>query len=260
MKNKKNYSPACWLMLAVFMGLGIRLSAQDSSAAIRKWHYLLEPYAMFPNMSGTIGIGNLPNSEINENPGDIFSNLQMGAMLYAEAHNNTWAITSDLLYMKLGASVEGKRDILSGDAEAKQLGWELAGLRKLNPWLEVGVGAQLNSIKSELDLSVQDSSGTIKKSGGLTETWVDPEIIARVKLPLSEKWSLQFRGNIGGFGIGSKFAWQLQGYAGYRFSKLFQLSAGYRVIGLDYEKGSGQDRFLYDMTTFGAVVRFGFNF
>jgi hypothetical protein len=32
-----------------------------------------------------------------------------------------------------------------------------------------------------------------------------------------------------GFGIGSEFAWQVQAYAGYRFSRLFQITGGYRV-------------------------------
>ena len=52
----------------------------------------------------------------------------------------------------------------------------------------------------------------------------------------------------------------MQAYAGYRFSKLFQVTAGYRVLGMNYDKGSGEDRFLYDMDISGAVVRFGFNF
>jgi len=34
----------------------------------------------------------------------------------------------------------------------------------------------------------------------------------------------------------------------------------YRVIAVNYENGSGQDRFLFNMTTFEAVLRFGFNF
>jgi hypothetical protein len=62
------------------------------------------------------------------------------------------------------------------------------------------------------------------------------------------------------FGIGSDFTWQLQAYAGYRFSKLFQLTAGYRIIGIDYDKGADKDRFIFDMNEFGPVVRFGFNF
>jgi hypothetical protein len=52
----------------------------------------------------------------------------------------------------------------------------------------------------------------------------------------------------------------MQGYAGNRFSKLFQIQGGYRIISLDYEKGSGADYFLYDIETFGPIVRFGFNF
>jgi hypothetical protein len=94
----------------------------------------------------------------------------------------------------------------------------------------------------------------------LTETWFDPMIIARIKKSEVDKFVYQFRGEIGGFGIGSDLAWQIQAYAGYRFSKLFEMTAGYRIISLDYESGSGQDRFEYDVDTSGPVIRFGFNF
>jgi len=65
--------------------------AQDSATMKNKWHYVVEPYVMFPNMNGTVGVGNLPNADVDENPGDIFSHLQFGAMLYLEAHNDHWA-------------------------------------------------------------------------------------------------------------------------------------------------------------------------
>jgi len=67
-------------------------------------------------------------------------------------------------------------------------------------------------------------------------------------------------GDIGGFGIGSEFAWQWQAYAGYRFTKLFQVTAGYRRVSMDYGKGESDNRFVYDMATFGPVVRMGFSF
>jgi hypothetical protein len=47
---------------------------------------------------------------------------------------------------------------------------------------------------------------------------------------------------------------------GYRFSDLLQTSLGYRYISMDYDEGDGEDRFLYDMDTFGFVARVGFNF
>jgi hypothetical protein len=46
--------------------------------------------------------------------------------------------------------------------------------------------------------------------------------------------------------------------AGYRFSRLFDLTAGYRVISLDYSSGEGAAAFVYDMVTFGPMIRFGF--
>jgi hypothetical protein len=54
--------------------------------------------------------------------------------------------------------------------------------------------------------------------------------------------------------------WQLQADLGYRPSKSWFLSFGYRVIDVDYESGSGADRFKYDMQTFGPVAKIGFNF
>jgi hypothetical protein len=85
-------------------------------------------------------------------------------------------------------------------------------------------------------------------------------LIARLTTPPAKKFIGQLRGEIGGFGIGSDIAWQVQAIAGYRFSKLFDMSAGYRVIGLDYTSGEGAKTFVYDVATFGPMIRFGFNF
>jgi len=256
MKHRENL--LCGLVLAIVICSSAgSLDAQDTTT--NKWQFLLEPYMMFPNMSGTTGLGDLPNASVDENPGDIFKNLQFGAMLYAEAHRGFWTISSDVTYMKLKSDVNIKNGIVSGTAEIKQLAWELAGMRQLSPWFELGLAFQLNSIKSDVDLFITTSGGVQERTSKIDETWVDPSILTRIKFDLSKKWFFQFRGNIGGGGIGSDLYWQLQGYFGYHFSKLFQLSAGYRVIYIDYETGSGNDRFVYNMTTFGPAIRFGFN-
>ena len=74
------------------------------------------------------------------------------------------------------------------------------------------------------------------------------------------KWQLGVMGDVGGFGISSDFAWHVFPFVGYRFSRLFELRAGYRAIGMKYEKGEGEDYFLYDMTTFGPQLGFMFRF
>lgn len=225
-----------------------------------QWRFLLEPYFMAANMKGTIGLGNLPDAEVDEDPSDILENLKFGAMIYFEAYDERWAISSDMIYMKLAADLEPKSVVSSGEAEARQLAWEIAGLRKILPWLEGGIGLQLNVLKTELEMTITSPGGNSNRSTSLTETWLDPMIIARVKLRFTSRFSFLLRPSIGGFGIGSDLAWQVQTHLTYRFSKLFQLSAGYRIITIDYENGSGSDRFFYDIDNFGPVIRLGFNF
>jgi hypothetical protein len=47
---------------------------------------------------------------------------------------------------------------------------------------------------------------------------------------------------------------------GYQFSPLFGTSLGYRILGMDYDKGSGAERLRYDVNTFGATIGFAFTF
>ena len=237
------------------------VAAKQPVAAKDKWSFLLEVYLMFPNMSGKSGLGTLPEVEVDADPGDIFDKLQIAAMLYFEAAKDRWAFSSDLIYMSLEQDLKTGPVIQSGEVDAKQFAWELAGMRRLLPRLEAGIGLRLNSMKMSLDL-VQNNvgGGTTNKSRSTTETWVDPFIVARLKSDPAKKFIYQVRGDVGGFSVGSDFAWQIQAYAGYRFSKLFQITAGYRVLGMNYDKGSEENRFLYDMDIFGPIVRFGFNF
>lgn len=242
---------------AIVSGQDIKVNQTPGS----KWSYLVEPYLMFPNMSGKTGVGDLPDVSIDASSGDIFSKLQIGAMLNIEASNDKWAIATDFIYMDLNQDVKTGTIINSGDVTARQFAWQVAGLKRVTPWLEVGLGGILNSINSGIDINVNNiGGGTTLKARELTQTWFDPMIIARVKNAPGQKFIYQLRGEIGGFGIGSDFAWQIQAYAGYRFSRLFQITGGYRVISLDFSQGTGDSRFMYDVDSYGPVVRFGFNF
>jgi len=119
-------------------------------------------------MSGTVDL-RLIQAEVDASPGDIFSRLQFGAMLFLEAHTGLWAISLDGLYMNLRETA----------------GQGLA---------EVGVRQ------------------------GMVEL------------------------------------------TGYRVSKLFGVAVGYRVLSMDYESGSFDDLFKYDVTTFGPQLGVSFHF
>jgi hypothetical protein len=223
------------------------------------WHYLAQGYAMFPNMKGEVGLGNLPTAPVDEGPSDIFSNLQMGAMFYFEAHDASWAFSSDVLYMDLGSDIRSGTLISDGSVDVAQLGWELAAMRRLNGWFELGLAATYNKI--DADVKINFNSVLLPSvSNGLSEEWIDPSIVMRATIPLRGKWSLQARGNIGGFGIGSDLMWQIQADVNYRHSDAWLFTFGYRVIDVDYDHGSGSSRFVYNMQTFGPVLKVGYSF
>lgn len=245
------------LLLAAGAASGIPAQAQDADEG---WGFLVAPYAMFPNMKGETGVGNLPDVTVDEDPGDIFDNLQFGAMLYVEARNEDWAISSDVLYMKLESEVLPESQVIDGEAEVAQLGWELAVLRRLSPWFELGLAATWNKIDADVNIVISALPGAPAIGGGLDEDWVDPSIVARAVAPIGEKWRFEARGNVGGFGVGSEMFYQLQLDFVYAMSDRWQFGLGYRYIDVDYENGSGADRFVYDMSTFGPVLKVGLMF
>ena len=243
------------------LGIGVNFVSAQEDTVNKKWHFLAEPYLMFPYMDGETGIGNNLILPVDANPGDVFSKLQIGAMLYLEAQTDKWAITSDLVYMNLNQELRPGILIHEGEVTAKQLIWEAAGLYRLVPCLEVGIGGRLNYVQTSVDGRINViPAGTEAISGRHHKTWFDPIIIGRWKTDIKDKWLFQARGDLGGFGVGSDLTWQLQGYLGYRFTKLFQLSAGYRILSTDYYTGEAPKDFVFDVDEFGPVLRFGFNF
>ena len=236
------------------------LSAQ-TEATEKKWNFLADVYLMFPYMDGETGAGDLLSVPVDANPGDIFSKLKMAAMLYIEAKTDKWAITSDLVYMNLNQEVTPGTLLHSGEVKAKEFIWEPAGLYRIVPFWEVGLGGRLTSLSTDIDARRNVfPAGTEEVTASGSKTWMDPIIITRLSAEIKNKWLFQFRGDIGGFGIGSELTWQLQAYAGYRFGKVFQLTAGYRYLSVDYDKGDDTERFVFNMASFGPVIRFGFNF
>ena len=114
---------------------------------------------------------------------------------------------------------------------------------------------------NDLDIGVK-ASGPLgdSQSAGKDESWVDPLIGARYTWPFSESWSLMLRGDVGGFGVGSDFAWQGTATLRWQTSPRLGVVFGYRYLDTDYEDGSGSDAFRYDMAMHGPAAGVVFTF
>ena len=252
------------LYFALFLTgiLATKSSAQDNES--EGWHFQLMPYALVPNIHGTIGVRDLPDVEVEASAKNIIKNLKFGALVYAEAANDNWALTSDLMYLKVGKDTRSGIFIKDGSLEMKQLSWELGVLRHVFSCVELGIGARYNNMEAGVDLTTASLNSPVTRSRDKSMNWVDPIIITRIKGNVSDNLILQLRADIGGFGISSNLAWQGQAYADYKFSELFQLGIGYRYISLDYvnksDDDNSEDRLRMDINTKGPAIRFGFNF
>lgn len=110
----------------------------------------------------------------------------------------------------------------------------------------------------ELDL---DTRG--QPSANRSVDWVDPMIGVRAVWNVTDRFFVLAGGDIGGFGVGSDFAWSALGLLGWRF-QMFGLDSavvgGYRALGQDYSTGSGTRRLQFDVTMHGPVLGLNIRF
>ncbi len=74
-------------------------------------------------------------------------------------------------------------------------------------------------------------------------------------------WWMNTRGDIdiGGFGIGSNFSWNVIAAVSYQLSELVAVTAGYRYFYVDYEDDDATE-FAYDVGTNGPGLGVTFSF
>jgi len=267
------------------------------AAAPSDWQFRVTPYVWIPGVSGDVAVRGHP-VDIDVNVFDLFDSGSSGVDLeslaalmgYLEASKGRWSIYGDVVWGKFG---------LSGDAVAQRnptanlslSAGANAGLDYETTMIESGVayqvanwsGAQSSTAldllggarywNQELDLSLamtgavdfgrlgleRAGSRAVARSG--TIEWVDPFVGLRVRHELAPGQELQFLGDVGGFGVGSDFSWQL--FAGYSFDFSFWQSTlhglvGYRALAVDYSEGSGTKANSIDLVLHGPVAGLSF--
>jgi hypothetical protein len=245
----------------------------------------ITPFIWLTSFNGTAGVAGA-TINVNESFVDVVENsdfvfglmgvidLQYDRLLFQI--NGTWTT----------ASIDDNRNILrngnlSADIDVDAV-WAEAfmgyrfldtrlgepGTSDTNMTLDAFVGGRITSLSQDTtfrataDIVLPDGR-TIE--GGRTlqvdasEEWFDPFIGMRTGFEFGKNWSLGLRGDVGGFGVGSSFAWQGIGYVGYRwYMDGWSMGAflGYRAIGQDYTNGG----FTWDVITHGPILGLQFAF
>lgn len=261
-----------------------------------RWTVSFVPYGWLAFLKGDQTIRGR-SVEIDVDPIELFEHLdRVPWMSYAEARKGPLALYNDIFYASLG--VEASRaGFLGGAAVDATLGVgfeqaviELGGAYEVAKWASPGgsvkdshgfarstavdvlAGARYwrqdmaihLAVTGTLDPTGLDISGgrALARSGNVD--WIDPLVGLRVRRQLAPGQEIMLRADVGGFGVGSDFSWNA--LAAYiwdvcvRDGVTYSGVLGYRALSVDYVKGSGVNRYEYDMLQHGPLMGLAIKF
>jgi hypothetical protein len=234
-----------WAAVAL-VAAGARTPAA-AQAPSNEWDVTVAPYFMGAAMSGTTVVRGR-EVEVDMSASDIFSNLQFGAMGFVVARKGNWGFGADAIWMALGTTVNNT------NVDFNQGAFAAYGLRRLGPAADLTLGLRVNTLQGNLEFK------TLGVEVDQDKTWVDPLVGLILRTPGQHRVHAKLYTEIGGFGAGSDFTWQIFPTVGYKFSDRFSLEVGYRWLDLDYSTGEGNEQFAYDVLTQGPVGGLVFRF
>jgi len=270
---------------------GPAVAREDRPASSGQWTVSFTPYGWLPFLNGDQTVRGRTVS-LDVNPIEVFEHLEhMPWMSYAEVRKGPLAFYNDIFYAKLGVSASGSRFLGAATLDAslgvdfQQAVIEVGGAYQIAKWvsgsggsikdpygpvrytaIDVLAGARywhqdmaINlAATGTLDPAGLEISGTraIARAGAVD--WVDPLVGFRVRHQLAPGQELVFRADVGGFDVGSKFSWNLLGAYSWdiavRNGVTYSGILGYRALSVDYEKGSGANRYVYDILQHGPIM------
>ena len=248
---KKHLVPV--LILGIVFSLSSPVIAQDT---MKNWKFNLIPlYLWGISLDGDLTIRGI-ESDITADFSDIFDNLNGAFTVHFDAaYKEKWGGFLDLNWVNLEAE---KKTVANASVTPKTTTFisEFAGyyLLKKDPHaFKFFGGIRYVSMDGKLEFS-----GPLGNLTG-SEDWVDPMLGIKWRWQFAHKWALVARGDIGGFGAGSDFAWSALGLIDWRPWKYVGFVLGYRALYMDYSDGSGSERFAYDATMHGPIVGVNIN-
>jgi len=258
------------------------------------WRINVALYGWATSVSGNATVRN-QTLDINASFLDLVqkSDSLLGFMGYAEANKGRVGVYTDLVFAKLGfgAGQTGYRNPVAGlqitTSASAALTYQLfiaevGGVYEIVRWpgpegsstaLDGLLGFRYwnNQLAATFDATanVNFSNLHLERSFGLAGArsdvvqWVDPLFGLRLRHRFTPNHEIFVRGDIGGFGLGSQFAWQA--VAAYSYAWQFtgyQIAAvvGFRALGINYTSSSGADTGGINEVLYGPIIGASFRF
>ena len=238
-----------WLYLIAGMSVlwHSNLHAENGQQAIQ---YEVTPYLWAASINGTAAVSGDESPPIDSDYNFFaLDNLDGVASATFTARGQQWGFLFDFLYVSYEDTfLEGSFLQITPRLEGRI--FEIAGTYQLTSVNKLEIVAGLRKQDIDVELSF------LNRAPQASVDWVDPFIGVIYSPPLTDKWSLSLRGDIGGFGIESDTAINAEAMVRYQFGKTFSAKFGYRYLKVKFEDSI----LIYDLSLDGFLVGLGIGF
>jgi hypothetical protein len=242
------------------LGMAGAAAAQPADApapAGQTWNVTIAPYLWATSLDGNATVAGI-KSDVDVPFSDILKDLSFGAMMLVDVEKGNFGVGVNGVFARVSPDNEVNGIKIDATSDTVQLGvapyyrvvdWayrQSPSGRPLRLTVEPEAGFRFTYLRAELDVH---GGPTVDQS----ESWVDPLIGSRFGLDLSDHWTIAAEADVGGFGVGSDFAWNAQAVLGYRttlFGRPTTFAVGYRALYQDYDHND----FKWDVTMSGPII------
>jgi hypothetical protein len=223
------------------------------------WSFNLAIYGWATAINGTISAGDR-NADVDIAFKDVLKHLDMTFMAAAELRYKRWGFMGDLIYARLHDDIAPPAGILyssTHEVVKETIGTFVLSYRVVDSkpaYLDLFAGARVYNFYSQIVLRPNFARQGVNVDS--TTTWADPIFGLRGRYYVSRAVFLNGYGDIGGFGAGSEFSWQVLGGIGVQAARWCDLQLGYRALGFEYGSGNRKQEITTHGPIIGATVHF----
>ncbi len=241
------------------------------------WAFQATGYLWATGLNGNVSpFQRAPTLHVEKSFSDVMDDLNFGGFLNIWGRYDRFVLSGDMMYvdttdskaagplpalqipglppLPAGAAIDANVDTQEFMATL-QAGYRIIDADGFS--LDALAGARFWHISNDVAVTashplIGSVSATHRESFG----WVDPVFGARAFFSLTEKLSVQGQVDIGGFGAGSDLTWSALATVNYIFTDTLSVSAGYKVLDVDYS----HDGYVFDSRLSGPVLGLTYRF
>ena len=222
---------------------------------------LATPYLWFPWSSVSIRPSDtrFASKSTTIDPGELYSHLTWAPfMSEAEFRHRPYGLIIDYIHAPLKSGVSTRNVLFNGATGGLTIdsGTALFTYRLFeqpDQYFDVGAGVRAWGLAGSINLNEGLLPG-LNVANGLS--WGDPLMSARYHRELGNGLSVTGYGDVGGFGVGAHFDWQLVATVDYAATPSIDLHGGFRSLNFSYGAPQANIKFNMNGPIISATIHF----